>query len=136
VAQYRVTADTARAVGALAPGQYAGEHMRKRINAATTEILERAGVTRGLIARKVRKLLDARQTKFFAHEGKVVSKRTVADSEIQSRMVVEAAKMHGMYPRDSDASGAPGSIEIKIEQVQAAPGERVQAERMVIRIGE
>lgn len=95
----RTVSGAAHAVGVLEPGKYANDKLRKRIQAATAEILERAGAGKAFIARKVRRLMDAKTTKFFAHEGKVLDKRTVADNETQAKMTVEAAKMHGMYPQ-------------------------------------
>ena len=47
-------------------------------------------------------MADARQTKFFAHKGKVVSQRKVADNEIRLRARVELNRIHGHYPNPRD----------------------------------
>lgn len=126
----------ARAAGIIGPGEYLDGSTRDHVAVATVEILAAAGVDKPRIARKVRELMDAKQVKFFAKDGVVQDEREVADNETQRMMTVEAAKMHGMYPRESDALGGPGSIHITVEQVAASPDQPTQAQRAVIRIGE
>jgi DNA-binding CsgD family transcriptional regulator len=58
-------------------------------------ILEAAGVTDEKIADKIRGLIDAKETKFFSHQGEVTDSREVEALAIQSNMVQFAAKLKG-----------------------------------------
>ena len=62
---------------------------------AFRDILDEAGVTDDRIADKIASLMDARETKFFAHQGKIINKQQVDALSIQAEMVQFAAKLRG-----------------------------------------
>lgn len=60
-----------------------------------SQVLEAAGVTDDKIADKIRSLIDAKETKYFSHQGEVTDSREVEALGIQADMVQFAAKLKG-----------------------------------------
>lgn len=58
-------------------------------------ILDEAGVTDDRIADKIASLMDARETRFFAHQGEIINEKQVDALSIQAEMVQFAAKLRG-----------------------------------------
>ena len=71
-------------------------------------VLESAGVTDNLIADKIRSLIDAKEVKFYAHQGIVTDQREVEALSIQAQMVEFAAKLKG-HVRATPEPGAGGN---------------------------
>ncbi len=59
------------------------------------DVLDSAGVTDDRIADKIASLMDARETKFFAHQGEIINEKQVDALSIQAEMVQFAAKLRG-----------------------------------------
>ncbi|MFO7555058.1 MAG: hypothetical protein R6W88_07620 [Desulfobacterales bacterium] len=74
-----------------------------------------AGLSDVRLKLKLIKLLDAKETKFFQCQGKVVGKHEVEALEIQRKTLDMALKLKGLYaPKKNECTGKGGdSIEIK-----------------------
>jgi len=66
------------------------------------EMLDKAGYSvPAIIEKHLAPKLEAKETKFFAHKGKVVSTRQVDDHSTQMRAIENMLEMHGAYaPKD------------------------------------
>jgi len=66
------------------------------------EMLDKAGYSvPAIIEKHLGPKLEAKETKFFAHKGKVVSTRQVDDHSTQMRAIENMLEMHGAYaPKD------------------------------------
>jgi hypothetical protein len=91
-----------------------------RIRRNAAELLTEMGYGQEIALADLVDMADAMQTKFFAHKGKVVSQRKVADNEIRFRARVELNKMHGHYPNPSDAPPT-NNIGVRVVIVPGAP---------------
>jgi hypothetical protein len=72
------------------------------IHLRVPEMLDQAGYSvPAIIEKHLAPKLKAKATKFFAHEGKVISRRKVDDCGTQMRASENMLEMHGAYtPRD------------------------------------
>ena len=82
----------------------------KRLMAAMlTEWLDEVGLSDTTLKLKVKELMSAKETKFFANLGRVGDSREVEALEIQRRATDMAIKIKGMYAADKlDVSGLEG----------------------------
>ena len=74
---------------------------------------EEEGLCKNYVRKKVRKLAEAKETKFFAHQGEIISQVEVEALETQRKTVDMIAKIHGMYApekHDHTLSGLEGVI--------------------------
>lgn len=62
--------------------------------------LNTAGVTSDYLINKLKKELDAKETKFFQHEGKVVDSKDVIAWGIRQNARKDAHKLKGDYPAE------------------------------------
>lgn len=76
----------------------ASENLSKPVvKAALLRAQRKAGITDEYLARKLKEKLEARETKFFQHEGEVVDKRVVVAHDVQVRALEIAHKLRGDY---------------------------------------
>lgn len=84
-------------------------------------MLEASGISASDLrqaARTHRRLLTAKTTKFFAHEGVVIDKRTVDDNDAQARAVELMYDVAGVKaPRQAAGSTAGFAVAIEIDPV-------------------
>ncbi|RJX19017.1 MAG: hypothetical protein C4575_09585 [Desulforudis sp.] len=77
--------------------------------------LDEHGLSESALKIKLVSLLNARETKFFAHEGRVVDEREVEAIEVQRRTLDLAFKLKGSYaPEKHDHSGEV-ALPVKID---------------------
>jgi hypothetical protein len=69
-----------------------------------SKILEDHGLDDDYLASKVRKLVDARETKFFQREGIVTDEREVDALEVQRKMVETVLKVKGHLKEDKSTT--------------------------------
>ena len=62
--------------------------------------LAQAGVTSKYLAKKLKAELEAKETKFFQHEGEVTAKRNVIAWSVRQRARQDAHKLRGDYPAE------------------------------------
>ena len=60
--------------------------------------LKAEGITPRKLARKLRLELEAKVTKYFQKDGKIVSKRTMIAWDIRQRARMDAHRLMGQYP--------------------------------------
>ena len=70
--------------------------------------LDEQGLSREHLKKKLIDLLDAKETKFFAHMGTVIDQRTVRDTAAQLKALDMALKVKGEYKDKIELSGADG----------------------------
>ena len=80
------------------------------------QVLDSAGVTDARIADKISTLMDAKETKFFAHQGEVVDQKEVEALGIQAQMVEFAAKLKGHVKPTAEANPG-GNTYIDLTQI-------------------
>jgi len=73
-----------------------GCNLLKKLYPIIKQWLEDEGLTENRLKFKLLRLLDAKETKFFAHEGKVTDKREVEALGIQVKALELAMKTKGM----------------------------------------
>lgn len=73
--------------------------------------LDEAGLSEGALKLKLLQLLDAKETKFFSHMGKVKSRVDVQSLGIQVKALEMALKVKGMF--------APEKRDHRVEEVKA-----------------
>jgi len=69
----------------------------RKMRGAIEAWLDENGLSETALKSKMVKLIDARETKFFQHEGKVTDEREVEALETQRRTLDMALKLKGMY---------------------------------------
>jgi hypothetical protein len=75
--------------------------VEKSIERKMPQVLEKANLGPDvLVARYLKRLLNARETKFFAHQGKVIEKKTVAAQNVRLGALIETFKLGGHYSED------------------------------------
>jgi len=76
------------------------------IRRTASEILTEIGYGPTKALSDLREMADAKETKFWAHQGSVISREDVEANDIRLRARVELNKMHGHYPAGAnDPSG-------------------------------
>jgi hypothetical protein len=64
------------------------------------DVLDRHGLTADFAAQKCLKLMDAKETRFFAKDGMVMETREVEALDVQLRALDAWAKMYGAFRED------------------------------------
>ena len=92
-------AEAARAAGySKRSAKSLGHKMLKSIAERMPEVLERMGYQdEKLITKYLEPLLRAKDTKFFAHKGKVRDRRDVADNDIRLKALDTVFRLKGSY---------------------------------------
>lgn len=75
---------------------------RPHVIQAMQEALERQGLTEDCLAKKAKDLLNAKETKFFQHEGRVVNEREVDALSIQLNTLTLIGKWKGLDKQTVD----------------------------------
>jgi len=82
------------------------------------EMLDKAGYSvPAIIEKHLAPKLKAKETKFFAHEGKVISTRKVDDHGTQMRAIENMLEMHGAYAPKDPAEAAQFGVKVIIVDV-------------------
>jgi hypothetical protein len=82
--------------------------------------LARAGITRDTVANKMRELLEAKDVRLAAFEGKFTDRVDIPDVNIQAKTVEMAGKMLEMFPRED--TNLSTQLFIRIPEVSLSPG--------------
>jgi hypothetical protein len=92
----------------------AGHRALQRMKAqGLSEMLVKAGCGVDRVLTKFAEKLEAKETKFFAHEGEVINEREVIAHDIQLRAAIQLGHIHRLYPQDTDeGSHLPGTTPI------------------------
>jgi hypothetical protein len=86
------------------PGQ-SGYQAIERIRVAAPELLAKHGLDDdSLIDKYLKPLLNAEETKFFQHEGRVIETRNVAALGIRDSALDKTLKIRGLYAQPNDSS--------------------------------
>ena len=90
--------------------------------------LDEEGLSEARLKAKLSELLEARETKFFAHQGVVVDTRDVVDHGVQLKALDMAFKVKGSYaPQKVAVDGnlsVPSDIRGKLDEILAGIKER------------
>lgn len=80
------------------------------VQALFRDLLERAGVTDELLAQRLREGLDAKETKFFQHDGKVTAKRNLVAFSERRATVELICKIKQHVPKDGMPEQPPITV--------------------------
>jgi len=79
------------------------------------EAMAGARITPKVLAKKLHKELNAKETKFFAYQGEVVEKRNVIAWGVRQTARIDAQKLLGAYPAEKhvfpDEKGRPQRLD-------------------------
>ena len=79
------------------------------------EAMAEAKITPRLLARRLKKELDAKETKYFQYQGEIISQRNVIAWGIRQAARIDAQKLLGAYPSEKiefpDKHGRPQQID-------------------------
>ena len=79
------------------------------------EAMAEAKITPRLLARRLKKELDAKETKYFQYQGEIISQRNVTAWGIRQAARIDAQKLLGAYPSEKiefpDKHGRPQQID-------------------------
>lgn len=92
--------------------------------------LDTNGLSEAKLKLKLLQLIDAKETKFFAHEGKITDSVEVDAIETQRRTLDMAMKVRGMYAKDN----AQKKAEVKVSQenkTEKSEDEKEQIDRLI-----
>lgn len=90
----------------------------KQVNKKVPELMDEMGLTdRALIQNNLVPLLNATETKFFAHEGKVISTRKVAAQNTRLDALDMAFRLRGSYAPKDPAEAAQFGVKVIIVDV-------------------
>jgi len=62
------------------------------------KICKRVGPSQTVIFKRLKELVNAKETKFFTHQGEIISLRDVEDNAISLRAVTLAMQFHDIMP--------------------------------------
>ena len=74
--------------------------VQERFNSPSVQLLlraimEKADITEAFLAKRIKEGLEAKETRFFQHDGKTVTTRDVADHLTRHKYLVTALKLYG-----------------------------------------
>ncbi len=100
----------------------AASKLSKKLYPIIRQWLDEAGLTENHLKFKLIRLLDAKETKFFSHEGKVTDQRGVEALGIQIKALELAMKAKGMLSEKSarEVDQIDQLIEIELEKLGVA----------------
>lgn len=75
-------------------------------------VLEKAGLTQKKLATRLSEGMNAKETKFFAHQGKVIDKRNVVDFGTRLNYATVGLKLHGLLIDRHEITGQLSLAEI------------------------
>ena len=97
------------------PGVVASRMLqRPAVKSALVQAQQAAGITDDYLTRKLKEGLDAHETKFFAHEGEVISRERVIDFGTRHRYLETAHKLRGDM---ADGGKDTGAVIINITEI-------------------
>ena len=127
LAKGKNVAEAGRAAGYSAP--QAAHRALSRMRIYLPEILARLDLSVEKVLMKFKDQLEAKETKFFTHEGIVVDSREVVAHDIQHLAADKLAKIYGLYPHnghDNDSGDdRPGSVTINLVVPDAGRAELI-----------
>lgn len=98
-----------------------GYRNKKSLQPYINEWLDEEGLSDNALKLKLVELLDAKETKFFAHEGEVVDEREITAWGTQTKALDMAMKMKGMYSPEKHEHEVSGFGAI-IKEIQGKGG--------------
>lgn len=90
---------------------------------AFAHVMEREGITDEFLARKIRRLLSAKEVKFFQKDGKVIESRTVNALETQRKTAELATKLKGHLKDRSEVDVNIGLMAMVVAAVKTGSGD-------------
>lgn len=122
VKQHKLVRALKNADSVAEAGRVAGYNTRQSANRAfhavsekMPEVMDRLGLTNEYLVDKcLRPLLHAKETKFFAHEGKVVDKVQVEALGIRDSALDKAFKLRGAYAKTDQKGVAIGGVFVSV----------------------
>lgn len=79
----------------------------KKLRGEISQWLDEQGLSDDYVKQKLVELLDAKRTIFFAHKGKVIEEKEVADLEIQRRTADMILRIKGLYQTAQQEGNGP-----------------------------
>ncbi len=125
----RLNPQRARLVKAMAAGKSVAEASRiagyahpnaahnalRALKARFSDVMEKHGLTDDtLVTKYLLPLLNAKETRFFAHQGIVLDKRDVPDNGTRTSALDMAFRLKGSYPKNGDDVRAEANVEVKM----------------------
>lgn len=80
------------------------------VRSALVELMDQRGLGDDKLLAKLEEKLEAKETKFFAHEGQVVETRDVVAHGIQLQALDIALKLKRLYPERAEAPQGPFTL--------------------------
>ena len=87
------------------------------------QVMERAGISDDFLARKIKNLLDAKETKHFQRDGVVTETREVDALETQRKTTELATKLKGHLKDRSEVDINIGLMAMVVAAVKTVPGD-------------
>jgi len=94
----------------------ASQRAFQSIKRKAPQLFEEIGYGEKVALRKLVAMADAKETKFFQHNGRVKATRTVAAQDIRLRSRIELCRIHGCFPDKVD-SGPDVNVLITLPEV-------------------
>ncbi len=99
---------------------------RPAVQSALLQAQKRAGISESYLTRKLKEGLDAKETKFFAHEGVVQDSRDIIDFNTRHKYLETAHKLRG--DMQDGINKDSGAVIINITEISGAkPAEVIEA---------
>lgn len=99
-----------------------GYRNKKALQPQINEWLDEEGLSDNALKLKLVELLDAKETKFFSHEGLVVEEREITAWGTQTKALDMAMKMKGMYSPEKHEHEFKG-LTAAVKQIQNKDGD-------------
>jgi len=97
--------------------------------AALTRKMDDAGLTEEYLIGKLKRELSAKETKFFQHQGEVITRENVVAWDVRQRARIDAHKLRGDYPAEKREHTFPFGVPVLL-------GELTEAERKALKAAE
>lgn len=96
------------------------EERAKDLRKGVYDIINSSGITLEFLLKQLKKELNAKDTKFFQHEGEVIEIREVIDWSTRQKARIDAHKLRGDYPAEKQEITGAGGGPIEFSRLERA----------------
>jgi hypothetical protein len=98
------------------------EELNKSLTFPLSGVFEKHGITPDYLAKKLKRELNAKVTKFFQKDGKVIEERVCIDHATRQKARMDAHRLRGDYPAEKQELTIPGGVRVTFDSI--SPEER------------
>ena len=95
-------------------GPVSREQLDRLLDVSISDIMQKTGITREMLAARLREELDAEATRFAVHEGQITDQVNVVDWKTRQNARMDAHRLLGDYPAEKRHLEVEGNLTVNI----------------------